>query len=464
MAGLFDDLIAKHAGQGAAASAAQSDAPAVVAPAPAAEPKPSDVGTAPATDNVIAFPGATPPASAAPAAAAPQPQQASPSLDDVFADVKKETGVDLSTLAKTPAAPAGAAGSAMSSGAERGDWETEHATVMDRIINDPVYRNRPDLQKAMLAQEQKWAETQRANDAAQTIRAKNLQIQGDLYHSQMVTTIHRAVSDLQAGKPVDFDALQRQIESAPELALQGGKKEELFKLIDAAVKDPDNELKKYGAQFWPTLQRIWADPSSPDRITTVDQLHQVAGPGKGVTLAGLEKLETELLKPKTPAGEGTTYLLKGFVEAGHARIAPNSTREFPDQKGEDRFQTWLGHALGQYDTGLRAGKSPTELLTPDSKDYIGKDIKLYEAPVNADAYKDKPAPAHWWSGWFGSGTGAAPAAPASGAYNPDMATSLGDLQAAVRAGKITSDDARAYALHHKWVRPDPVALAPPISR
>jgi hypothetical protein len=51
-----------------------------------------------------------------------------------------------------------------------------------------------------------------------------------------------------------------------------------------------------------------------------------------------------------------------------------------DPKGDELYLKFLANALPAYDAGKKAGKTPAQLLNPDSPDYIGKSITNYKRP------------------------------------------------------------------------------------
>lgn len=402
-------------------------------------------------------------------------------------ELQKQPGVSVSVDPATNRATITARTPQPGTAAPAGTARIRKGLSLQQAESDPYLQARPLLQQEVIRQINQQAIADQALETAAQAAERQQRIQGDVANAEYTREALGLIQKVQAGGAGanELHDLQQRILKDPRFAVQGQHIEHLFDLIGKATNDPESELKKLGAGFWPAMQRIWADPSAPDKITTVDQLHGLAGPGKGVTLAGLERLETELLKPrnKTPAGEGETYLLRSFLHGAHLRITNNEQENDDSPEQNQRWQTFLGHFLSRYDDaregrgGDKQSHSVADLLTPGSKNYLGGDIEHFVPPrakAVSDALKDKPQPG-FFSGvynYFMGGQPAAPPAytdtqrfgpapaqqPAPPPFDPATVHSTDDLKAAVGSGRLTRQQAGELAVQRGWARPNP---APP---
>jgi hypothetical protein len=101
----------------------------------------------------------------------------------------------------------------------------------------------------------------------------------------------------------------------------------------------------------------------------------MAGPGGGLTVAGVDKLTTEINgKRSSPEGEAESKMKAGALAYAKHQLsfeADYGTFKIPDPKGQDAFNVGFLPAFYQaYDAGIKAGKSPSQLLSKDSPDFI----------------------------------------------------------------------------------------------
>ena len=59
--------------------------------------------------------------------------------------------------------------------------------------------------------------------------------------------------------------------------------------------DVDNkDTKTYGVGFWDAYRRVHLPDSDPNKLTDPSALYPMAGPGGGLTVAGVDKLSAEI--------------------------------------------------------------------------------------------------------------------------------------------------------------------------
>lgn len=230
-------------------------------------------------------------------------------------------------------------------------------------------------------------------------------------------------------------------------------KERMITAAGRALADSKSD-KTYGPAFMNVYQRIHMPDGSPEKITDPSMLYQLVGQKDGLTVQGVDKLVTEINSRKTPEGVAESEMKKQFLKNAKAQISgADEGLKLPDPKGEELYLKWLANSLPAYEEGKKAGKTPAQLLNPESPDYIGKSIANYKRPMSewySDMIADKP-------------TAAATAAPT---FDVKQVKSLDDLMAAYRSGKVTRAIASELAVARGWATasPAPAAVAVPVSQ
>lgn len=166
-----------------------------------------------------------------------------------------------------------------------------------------------------------------------------------------------------------------------------------------------------------------------------------------LTIAGVDKLALEISGRRTPEGEAEGSMKKQFFANAKAQISgTNDGLHIKDPKGDELYLKWMARAIPAYDEGRKAGKTPSQLLDPDSPDYVGKSIKTFKRPMS-----------QWMSDMLQDGTpGAAAGAPeAEPTYDTPES-----IVAAFHAGKLTRADAEALAVQRGFVAAKAAAPAP----
>jgi hypothetical protein len=225
-------------------------------------------------------------------------------------------------------------------------------------------------------------------------------------------------------------------------------KENLVKLQQHGLAGGDqHDVKTYGKGFYDAYRAVHAPAGDPTRITDPGQLYSHVGPNGDLTLAGVEKLTGEIQGKRTPEGEAWSEMQKQFFKNAHAQISGSDEGlHIKDPRGEELFLKFMAQALPAINAARDAGKTPAEILGPESKDYVGKLVDQFKRPM-AQWIKD-----------IGNSAGAGAAA----IDTPEQ------LKAAVGNGQISRDEGIAEAIKRGWIAPSAVtppapAVAPPIA-
>ena len=232
-------------------------------------------------------------------------------------------------------------------------------------------------------------------------------------------------------------------------------KDRLIKLIgDPGEKDD----KTYGSGFVKAFQMVHAPQGTPGRITDANQLYDRLGPSGDLTMAGVEKLRGEISLKKTPEGEAQSAMKKTLLDFAKAQLtAADPILHIKDSHGEEQLLKFQAYFWPAYDKGLAAGKSPAQMLNPDSPDYLGKNIEQFKRPraqLTADLLADNPEMQPTQEQAKGS------------PFDIKKVSSLDQLKQAVNDGKVTPAQARSYGIAKQWLGQKAAAAAPaaPISQ
>lgn len=217
----------------------------------------------------------------------------------------------------------------------------------------------------------------------------------------------------------------------------------------AALGDDAKADKTYGSAFMNVYQRIHMPDGALEKITDPSSLYSLVGQKDGLTVAGVDKLVTEINSRKTPEGVAEAEMKRQFLQTAKGQISGSDEGlHIKDPKGDELYLKFLANALPSYEAGKKAGKTAAQLLNPDSPDYIGKAITQYKRPMN-----------QWFSDVVNGG--ASPAAAATpAAFEPAAVKSLDELVSAYRAGKVSRAIASEIAIAKGWASAGPAAAVP----
>lgn len=147
----------------------------------------------------------------------------------------------------------------------------------------------------------------------------------------------------------------------------------------------DADTLQYGSGFYNLLQNIY----SPGGISKPSDLYQYTGSGGQLTIDGFNALKQEMAQKTTPEGQAVADAKSRLFASGAQAIYGQAQNYgLDDPKGEQLHQKWLALTLTDYNNGIKAGKSPTQLLNPESPDYVGKSIAMFQRTPE-EQLKDK---------------------------------------------------------------------------
>ena len=297
--------------------------------------------------------------------------------------------------------------------------------VVDRINADPALASRPDIREQVV--KRAIAKISMQQHAFNLARKAN-EDQSNAAELQIFANIH-------SDKPtVTLD----QIMAAP---MTREAKERMVTQLEHVTGKEDKADKTYGTAFYDLYRRIHLPDNDPNRLTDPGELYGHVGPRGDLTVAGVDKLFTEIQGRKTPEGVAESEMKSQFLKNARAQITgTDEGLHMRDPKGDELYLKFIAQVLPRYQEARNAGKTPSQLLDPDSPDYVGKGMidkpgQGFRRPMNqwySDMLQDQPQPQQ-------------------GSFDLKSVKTLDDARAAYKAGNITRDQARQLALDHpEW--------------
>jgi hypothetical protein len=358
------------------------------------------------------------------------------------------------TQASFPTPGAAAQPAAVSSPATaRGyDFRAAEAAVMDQLKDNPQAQNAAFARINRLRQVTEGQEAD--NERARRMAEHAAKVASDDAEMGALKDIYSNRPTLTAPQIIDSPVLSR--EAKDRLIAQLGK-----------ADTGEHAERTYGPGFFDAYQAVHAPPGDPGRITDPSQLYAMVGPHGSLTVAGVDKLITEINARKTPEGEAEAAMRKQFFDnARHEITYSNEVLKLKDPDGDANFLRFQAAAYTALDEGKKAGKTPIQLLDPESPDYVGKIIDRFKPREDqsiGDRLKDAvPQPGFFSRIGSALASGLREAAkPAPPLIDTRAINSLADLQVAYGDRRISAEEARKLAIERGWARaPQPTPRVP----
>lgn len=171
-----------------------------------------------------------------------------------------------------------------------------------------------------------------------------------------------------------------------------GSKDEFLNMLRARDKAPKTDSTTFNELF----ARINLPDTAPGKITNANQLNSYLIDGR-LDIQDLDKLRAEVEHKGTADGEAEAKLKSGIFEVAKSTLTKsNPLIGLQDPIGDESLQRFTSWFLSEYQRQRGAGKTPTELLSPDSPDYLGKRITNYvrnPQQIMQDVLKSATTPA-----------------------------------------------------------------------
>src|SRR5882672_3895445 len=322
-------------------------------------------------------------------------------------------------------------------------WQEKRAVALQRLMDDPDLRDRPQLFNAAVATVNRMAEIEHAgvidDSANEKAQAKAAKIASDSSETETLLNLYGPHPSISATQMLSNPKLSREAQ------------ERLLKHFPAP-EDRQKDVGTYGSGFFDAWKAIHAPVGDPGRITDPSKLVDMVG--KQITVAGYDKLAAEIFKPKNPESEAETAMRHQFLENAKREVSgEHGFAKLKDPKGDEIFLKFLGYFFPAYESARKEGKTPGQLLDPTSKDYLGKPLENMKRPMNVwyqDVINDNPE------------TVIGKPAAAAAKFDPTTVKDVTDLQNAYMAGQIDRATASQIAIEKGWARKAmPAAPVPP---
>ena len=323
------------------------------------------------------------------------------------------------------------------------NFDKKAPNILAQINAIPNYETRAGVMRAYTQTRQKY------QDAASAYTANLVHEAGQLAADPKFTSTDQIPPEMRAALATDHPQTLDLMEKRAQYN------------TDKASGVNTKDMREYGKGFYDLFNQVHATNDDPNKINSLADLQKHVGNNGDLTIAGYDKLSKELSAKNTPEGDSEGIMKKNFLATAKQEISgKDETLGIKDPQGEENYQRFLTQALPAYDAAKAEGKSPADLLNPDSKDYIGKSIPSFKRSLAEQMADMEKA----------SGSITAPEVNKPGIISrlfsigrpetgDDISTPEG-LKAAVINGKMTRQAAEAEAIKRGYVRSTTPALPP----
>jgi len=225
-------------------------------------------------------------------------------------------------------------------------------------------------------------------------------------------------------------------------------KDRLWNIIESHAKSgAEGDAAKFGSGYYDALKKLNLPAGDPDRVNSVSQLVARGGEGGDLNSEGISKLSSIMQSLAKPDGTANAKMEEGAIAYAKHQLSfaeDYGSFKIPDPNGEDAFNIgFLPAFYASYDAGIANGKTPSQLLSKDSPDFIVDKI--------VGAYRR--APAEWLRDRLNAGVTSTD----DKSTPPDM-TSQAGIVASYKARKIDRQTAADALIKGGFaVAPAPVA-------
>ncbi len=155
-----------------------------------------------------------------------------------------------------------------------------------------------------------------------------------------------------------------------------GSKETFIRLLQDHEKSKSEKIKTDPSVFIDLWDKTHLPDGSPDKLVNENDLNKYMG--RGLTVQDINTLRGEIQNKKTTAGKNESDLKKGLTDIAKGKLTKsNPLTGFKDPVGDEQYQKFLNGFITDYNQQRQAGKTPQQLLSPESPDYLGKNINQY---------------------------------------------------------------------------------------
>lgn len=245
------------------------------------------------------------------------------------------------------------------------NFDKKAPDMLAKINALPNYEVRAGVMKAYNQTRQRY------QDAASAYSANLTHEAAKLAADPKFTSVDQIPPDMRAALAVDHPQTLDYMEKRAQYNTDKG----------SGVNTKD--MREYGSGFYDLFKRVHADSSDPEKITSLADLQKHVGSDGDITIAGYDKLTKELAGKNTPEGNSDGKAKKQFYDMAQKVINPFGKTGTVDN--QQKFNDFYIQAEAAYNDGIKNGKTPAQLLTSSSNDYLGKLIEPYKPTRNTIA-------------------------------------------------------------------------------
>lgn len=214
-------------------------------------------------------------------------------------------------------------------------------------------------------------------EADQAIRGKEIEQERRERQMEKVQAKQRQVtqntflSKMEKGELSSKDILNSNLE-----AFGSGSKEQFLGMMKK-LNSPDEKLKTDPQVMIGLYNRIHLPDGDPNKLFDENELNNHFG--NGLSWADLGRLRDEMQGSQTEEGKHANDMKKQLFEVAKGKLTKsNPMTGFKDPQGDENMTRFMGQFYDEYKMARAKGKTDRELLSPDSPDYLGKSISMYQ--------------------------------------------------------------------------------------
>jgi hypothetical protein len=183
------------------------------------------------------------------------------------------------------------------------------------------------------------------------------------------------LADIYAGKATVKDIIH-----GKGALLDPDKKQQMINVLEARQKEPRTENPE---NLRRVVDRIYADPEDPMRISSEDQIINMYTRGS-LSWAQKQHAMNEFRGRYTSAGQVESEQKKQLFRTANAALVQKDALGMSDPAGQEQMGKFWSYALTEIENAKKEGKPVRELLDANSPKYLGKYIQNYKrSPIEA---------------------------------------------------------------------------------
>ncbi len=242
------------------------------------------------------------------------------------------------------------------------NFDKKAPAILQQINAIPNYDVRAGVMKAYNQERQRYVDSSQAYTNVLVNQA------GQLAADPKFTSMDQVPPELHSALAVDHPQTLNYMQTRAE-----------YNLSHAAGNNT-KDMREYGTGFYDLFNAVHS--TGENKVTSISELQKHVGEKGDITIAGYDRLVKEIQGKNTPDGEAEGLMKKQFLDAAKQQISgKDEALGIKDPKGEENYLRFMSQALTAYDAGKGSGKTASQLLNPDSPDYIGKSIHSFKRPL-----------------------------------------------------------------------------------